>query len=256
MVHWPETMVTHDRTDRVLFSMDAFGGFGALDGGIFDDEVDIDYYEDESLRYFSNIVGKYSAMVQKAIQKLGGLELAVVAPTHGPIWRKDPARIVGLYDRWSRHVAEPGVVIAYGSMYGNTERMMDAVAQGIQEAGFGKVRIHNVSRSHLSYILRDAWRFSSVVLGSPAYDQDIFPPMESLLRLLAAKKLRNRTLGIFGNFAWSGGAVSRLQAFAEEVAWPLAGPVVEAKCAPKPADLEGCRKLGRELVGRIRAGGG
>ena len=135
MVHWPETMMTYEASAGILFSGDAFGGFGTLDGGIFDDEVDIHYFEDEILRYFSNIVGKYAPMVQKAIKKLGALEIKIVASTHGPIWRSDPGRIIGLYDRWSRYEAEPGVVLAFASMYGNTEKMVEAVARGLAEGG-------------------------------------------------------------------------------------------------------------------------
>ena len=155
MVHWPETMMTYDTTSKILFSGDAFGGFGALTGGIFDDEVDIEYFEDEILRYFSNIVGKYCSTVQKAIQKLAGVDIGIIAPTHGPVWREDPGHIVQLYDRWSRHEAEEGVVMVYGSMYGNTESMMEAVAKGLSEENLSRVRIHSVACTHLSYLIRD-----------------------------------------------------------------------------------------------------
>lgn len=252
MVHWPETMVTYEQTEGILFSGDAFGGFGALDGGIFDDEVDLEYYEDEILRYFSNIVGKYCTMVQKAIAKLQGLDIRVIAATHGPIWRHAPGQIVKLYDRWSRQEAEPGVVLAYGSMYGNTERMMEAVARGIVEEGFNKVRVHNVSRVHVSFILRDAWRYQALVLGSPTYDTDLYPPMDALVRLFEAKKLKGRILGVVGSCGWSGGAVARLQAFAQSSGWDLVNPVIEARCAPTVEDLESCRLLGRQIVARLR----
>ncbi|MCF7886699.1 MAG: MBL fold metallo-hydrolase, partial [Candidatus Marinimicrobia bacterium] len=116
MVHWPETMMTYDQTDGVLFSGDAFGGFGTLDGGIFDDELDTDFYEDETLRYFANIVAKYSRMVQRAIKKLGDLEINIVAATHGPIWRENPGKIINDYMKWSSYGTEKGVVVVYGSM--------------------------------------------------------------------------------------------------------------------------------------------
>jgi len=252
MVHWPETMVTYDQTDKILFSMDAFGGFGALDGGIFDDEVDIEYYEEEALRYFSNIVGKYSAMVQNAIAKLKGLEIRAIAPTHGPVWRKNPGKIVELYDRWSRHVAEPGVVLVYGSMYGNTERMMEAVARGITEAGCPTVRIHNVSRSHVSYIIRDAWRYKALVIGAPTYDTGIYPPMNHLLNLLESKKLKNRVAGLFGTFLWSGGGVKGMQEVIQKLGWDQVQPVIEARGAPTAEDLKNCMNLGRAVVARVR----
>jgi len=142
--------------------------------------VDIHYFEDEILRYFSNIVGKYAPMVQKAIKKLGALEIKIVASTHGPIWRSDPGRIIGLYDRWSRYEAEPGVVLAFASMYGNTEKMVEAVARGLAEGGVTTVRAHDVSTSHVSYVIRDVWRYKGLVLGSPTYDAGVFPWMEML----------------------------------------------------------------------------
>ncbi len=259
MVHWPETMMTYEPESKVLFTGDAFGGFGALSGGIFDDEVDLGYYEEEILRYFSNIVGKYSPMVQKAIAKLSGIDLKVIAPTHGPVWRRDPAAIVKLYDRWSRYEGEEGVVIVYGSMYGNTERMMESVARGLADEDVTRIRIHNVSRIHVSYLIRDAWRFSGLILGSPTYDTKLYPPMDQFMRLLEQKTLRRRVLGLFGTFGWSGGGVRTLAEFAREDQWDLVQPVVEAHCAPTEADLKQCEALGQAVVRRIKemnAGGG
>lgn len=252
MVHWPETMVTYDATDRVLFSADAFGGFGAMTGGIFDDELDVSYFEDEILRYFSNIVGKYCNMVQRAIKKLAGLDIGVIAPTHGPVWRHDPAHIIALYDRWSRHEGEDGVVLAYGSMYGNSERMMEAVASGLSCEDLARVRIHNVSTTHLSYLIRDAWRFKGLILGSPTYDMGLFPPMQFFIDMLERKKLRNRVLGLFGTYVWSGGGVKTLTRFAEEGDWNVVDPVVEANAHPTAADIDACQELGRNIVRRIR----
>lgn len=252
MVHWPETMMTYDATDRILFSGDAFGGFGALTGGIFDDEVDIEYFEDEILRYFSNIVGKYCSTVQKAIRKLGGLDLGIIAPTHGPVWRDHPEEIVRLYDAWSRHEAEEGVVMVYGSMYGNTEQMMESVANGLADEDLSRVRIHSVSCTHLSYLIRDAWRFRGLLLGAPTYDMGLFPPMEQFINILERKKLRKRVLGLFGTYGWSGGGVKTLTRFAENGDWDLVAPVIEAKCSPGVDDLEQCRELGRNLVQRLK----
>jgi flavorubredoxin len=254
MVHWPETMVTYDSTDRILFSGDAFGGFGALTGGIFDDEVDVEYFEDEILRYFSNIVGKYCSMVQKAIAKLSGLDIGIIAATHGPIWRHNPAHIVQLYDRWSRHEGEAGVTLAYGSMYGNSEKMMEAVARGLSDEDLCRVRIHHVSTTHVSFLIRDAWRFRGLILGSPTYDAGLFPPMHHFIQLLERKRLRKRTLGLFGTFSWSGGGVKTLQRFADDGDWDLIEPVVEARCSPTPGDLDLCRQLGQNIVRHLRAG--
>lgn len=253
MVHWPETMVTYDTTDKILFSADAFGGFGAMTGGIFDDELDLDFYEDEILRYFSNIVGKYSMMVQKAIGKLGGLDIGMIAPTHGPIWRTNPSHIIEKYDRWSRHEAEEGVALIYGSMYGNTEKMMEAVARGLSEEDVSRVRIHNVSTTHLSFLIRDAWRYKGLILGGPTYDTGLFPPMQFLIDMLQRKMLKNRTLGLFGSYTWSGGGVKSLVKFAEEGNWNLVEPVVECRSCPISDDVSQCVELGRNIAKAIKA---
>ncbi|MBT3181242.1 MAG: FprA family A-type flavoprotein [Deltaproteobacteria bacterium] len=253
MVHWPETMVTYETTEKILFSADAFGGFGALTGGIFDDEVDIAYFEDEILRYFSNIVGKYCVMVQKAIQKLQGIDIQIIAPTHGPIWRSDPASIIKRYDRWSKHEAEAGVVIVYASMYGNTETMMEAVARGMAEHDINRIRIHDVSRTHVSYLIRDAWRFKALILGSPTYDTRLFPLMDQFIKFLKHKQLKNRILGLFGTYGWSGGGVSTLKEFAEEGNWDLVDPIVEAHCSPTDEDLNQCFTLGKRTIEKIKS---
>ena len=252
MVHWPETMVTYEQKEKILFSCDAFGGFGALDDRIFDDEVDQDYYEYEILRYYSNIVGRYSGMVQKAIGRLKGIEIAVIAPSHGPIWRTEPGKIVALYDKWSRHETDEGVTLAYASMYGNTRRMMEAISRALADSGVEKVRIHDVSRTHLSHILVDIWRFRGIILGSPTYNTMIFPPMAALVSALKNRMMKKRVLGIFGGYTWSRGAVPAMQEFAKECAMPLVEPVIEIKCAPTLEDIENGALLGKNMAAEIR----
>jgi flavorubredoxin len=252
MVHWPEPMMTYEALDGILFSGDAFGGFGALDGGIFDDEVDVHYFEDEILRYFSNIIGKYSAMVQKAIQRVGDLDIRIVASTHGPIWRSQPRYIIDHYDRWSRQETEPGVVVAFASMYGGTAKMAEAVERGLAEGGVKAIRAHDVSNSHVSYVIRDAWRYRGLILGSPTYDAGVFPLMEALLSLLAGKRLSNRIVGIFGSYGWAGGAVKAMRSFVEQSKLELIEPVVEAKFSATPEQLRQCHELGRTMAERIR----
>ncbi len=253
MVHWPETMMTYELKNKILFSGDAFGGFGALDGDIFDDKVDIDYFEDEILRYFSNIVGKYTVPVSRAIEKLKNVEVSIVASTHGPVWRTQPAEIIRYYDRWSRQQGEEGVVIAYGSMYGNTEKLMESVAAGMRQEGFKTIRVHNLSRSHLSYVIRDIWRYKGLVLGTPTYDMGIFPPMDALVRLLEEKRLKNRIVGLFGTYGWSGGGVKGLQAFVERTKLQLMEPVVEARFSAADEQLNQCRQLGRQMAQAVRS---
>ncbi|MBD3306691.1 MBL fold metallo-hydrolase [candidate division KSB3 bacterium] len=253
MVHWPETMMTYDETDKVLFSGDAFGGFGTLDGGIFDDEVNIAFYEDEIRRYFSNIVGKYGKMVLKAIEKLKALEISTIAPTHGPVWRRNPERIVEDYRRWSSHETEAGVVIVYGSMYGNTERMTDKIARVLSEEGIENVRVFNASKTHISYIINDIWRFTGLILGSCTYNTGLFPPMDNLIRTLENKMMHNRVLGIFGSYSWSGGGVKALKAFGNKGKWHLIDPIVEAQYAPNPQDMEQCVQLAKNMAQELNA---
>lgn len=252
MVHWPETMMTLEKKTGTLFSMDAFGGFGALNGGIFDDEVDLVSAENEILRYYANIVAKYSPMVQRALKKLEGLEIRAVAPTHGPVFRSNPGYIIERYNRWSLQETEPGVVIAYASMYGHTQTMAEAVARALARQGIERIRLHNLSRSHLSFVLRDIWRYKGLLLASSTYNMKPFPFMETLLSTLQNDQLKNRVIGIFGTFSWSGGGVSAIRDYAKKSGNELLEPVVEAKHAPGESDLDACRELGRAMAARLR----
>ncbi|HMB15642.1 MAG TPA: FprA family A-type flavoprotein [Pelovirga sp.] len=250
MVHWPETMMTYESTTGTLFSMDAFGGFGTLDGGIFDDEVNLEFYMDETRRYYSNIVGKYGAMVQKALKKLKDAHIAmnIIAPTHGPVWRSDPQCIIDHYDRWSRAETEEGVVIVYGSMYGNTQKMADVIARRLSENGIKNIRIYDASKTHVSYLISDLWRFKGVVLGSCAYNTGLFPTMETLVNKLENSQLKDRLLGIFGTASWSGGGVSNLNKFAEKIKWQQVGESVEARSSPKEKDFQQCIAIADEMA--------
>jgi len=251
MVHWPETMATFDNNTGALFSCDAFGGFGCLDGGLFDDELDMSYYEDEVLRYFSNIVGRYSAQVQRAIAKLAGLDIKVVAPSHGPIHRKDPERIIRLYDRWSKQETECGAVVVFGSMYGNTQKMADAVARAMAEKGIEKLIYHDISRSHVSYVVKDIWKMKGLVLASCTYNTTLFPPMRNLLNHLGNKNMKGRMLGILGSYSWSKGALQALSEFASPDHWEMVEPTVEVKSCPFDDDLAKCMELGRNMADKI-----
>ena len=253
MVHWPETMMTFDETTGVLFSMDAFGGFGALDGGIFDDEINYDFYEDETRRYYSNIVAKYSPMVQRSLKKLSGLTIKMIAPTHGPIWRSNPGKIVDLYDKWSRFEAERGVVIVYGSMYGNTAKMADYLARIISEHGIKNVKVFDASKTHSSYILSEIWKYKAVVIGSCAYNTKVFSSVETVLAKLGNSGLKDRYISVFGNKSWSGGGVSGIEAFVSEIGWEKIGPSIEATYSPKDSEFVLLSKLGKEIADRLDA---
>lgn len=252
MVHWPETMMTLDAHTGVLFSGDAFGGFGALPGGIFDEDVDIDYYEEETLRYFTNIVAKYAGMTTKAINKMADKPIKIVAATHGPIWRKDPKRIIEKYARWSAQETEDGVAVVYGSMYGNTEMMVEALTRGLAKAGMDKVRVHNVSRTHGSFILNDIWRYKALVFAAPTYNVGLFPLMDDMMRRVEALKLKDRVVGVLGTYGWSGGGVKSIKAYCERCKFEVLEPVVEAHCSATEADLQQCRDLGAALAARLQ----
>jgi flavorubredoxin len=155
-------------------------------------------------------------------------------------------------DRWSRYEAEPGVVVAFGSMYGNTETMAEAIARGLSDAGVKVVRMHNVSISHVSYIIRDIWRYRGLVLGSPTYDAGVFPPMESLLRLLGTKRIVGRQVGVFGSHGWAGGAVKTLKQFVADGGLDLVEPVVDATFHGTAEQIEQCHTLGRNMAARIQ----
>ncbi len=251
-VHWPETMMTYDLTDKVLFSGDAFGTFGTLDGNIFDDEIDFTLYEDEMRRYYSNIVGKYSNMVQKALGKLAGMEISCICPLHGPIWRSHPEKVIGLYDRWSRYEAEEGVVIVYASMYGNTAGVADYIARRVAEQGIRRVRVFDVSKTHMSYIVSEIWKYKGLILGSCAYNSYMFPLMENLCRELQHVGIGNRVLGLFGGYSWSGGGVKNLSLFATESGMELVGEPADIFGAPIPEKLEKCDALAKAVAERAK----
>jgi len=251
MVHWPETMMTFDESNGTLFSCDAFGGFGTVDQSLFDDQGVPAWYEDDVLRYFSNIVAKYAPMTHKAIGKLAGLDIKIIAPSHGIIWRQDPLRIVKIYDRWSQDQWETGVLIAYGSMYEHTETMAEAVAAGVRDEGV-TLRLYDVSRRHLSYIIRDAWRYGGLILGAPTYDTKLYPMMLHVINSLPKGLVARRSLGLFGNYGWVGGAVKTMQAWAEDQGGKPVEPIVEARFRPTDDDLKKCRQLGQTVAREVK----
>ena len=252
MVHWPETMMTLDETEHVLFSGDAFGCFGALNGGFIDSRINTDRYWDEMVRYYANIVGKYGNPVQKALAKLQGLPIDAICSTHGPVWTEGIAKTVGIYDRLSRYEAEEGVTIVYGSMYGNTEQMAEAIAAGLSAQGIRNIAMHNVSRSHPSYILADIFRYRGLIVGSPTYSNHLYPEVEALLAKILLREVKGRYLGCFGSFCWAGAAVKCLAAFAEKSKFETVGQPVEMKQAMKADTYEQCDNLARAMAERLK----
>lgn len=251
MVHWPETMVTFEETNKILFSGDAFGSYGTLDGGIFDDEINLDFYETEVMRYFTNIVGKYCPQTQRAIKKLAPLDIKMIAATHGPVWRTNLDWILSRYNKWSSYDLDQGVVIVYGSMYGNTQKMAEVIARRIAERGIKNIRVYDASKTHSSYIINDIFKYKGFIVGSAAYNNALFPNVETLLSILEHMAPKNHLLGIFGNYAWGGGGVKNLNAFAEKIKWEVVYEPVEERGALKTGMHEELLKLADAMADRL-----
>ena len=251
MVHWPEVMVTYDATEQVLFSADAFGTYGTVDGGPIDTQINLDKYWDEMVRYYANIVGKYGTPVQKALQKLGALPIQMICSTHGPVWTENIAKVIGIYDRLSRYDAVKGVVIVYGSMYGHTEQMAEQLARQLTAKGVKNVVMHNVSKSHPSYILADIFKYNGLIIGSPTYNTQLYPEVEAILSKILMRDIKGRCLGWFGSFSWAGKAVGLLGEFAEKSHFTLVGEPVEMKQGMLASVEEQCEALAEAMAKAI-----
>jgi len=256
-LHWPETMMTYESSHRILFPCDAFGGYGAIHGAIFDDECKhLDFYQKEALRYYVNIVANYSTRVLSAIEKLADIPVDVIAPSHGLIWRKNVSHIVNLYKKWAEYASgksEPGVTLIYGSMYGNTEVVMNAVAQGISRAGI-PVEIFDAARAHVSYILPSLWTKRGVMIGAPTYEVSLFPPMADVLNMAVRKRIKNKTAGYFGSYGWSGGALREMNKIIEPLKWNLVD-TFEFIGAPSEEDVKRAEEFGATFAEIVKSEG-
>ena len=252
MVHWPETMVAYEVNHKILFSGDAFGSYGTLDGGIFDDEINLDFYEVEVMRYFTNIVGKYCAHTQRAIKKLADLEIKMIAATHGPVWRTDLNWVLSRYNKWSSYDMDNGVVVVYGSMYGNTQKMAETIARRLAERGIKNIRVYDASKTHSSYIINDIFKYKGFIIGSCAYNNALFPNVETLISTIAHMGIKNHYLGIFGNYSWNGGGVKNLMAFADSIKWDMVYEPIEEKGALKISTREQLIALADAMADKLQ----
>lgn len=250
-VHWPETMMTYEMNEQILFSGDAFGTFGTLDGGVLDNMIEFSFYESEMRRYYSNIVGKYSNMVQKAFAKLAGVPVKTICSLHGPVWQKNVEKVLSLYNKWSLQEADDAVVIIYASMYNNTARMADYIANAIAQYGITNIKVYDVSKTHISYLINEIWRCKYVVLGSCAYNGEMFPLMEQLCRELAHSNVKNKSLGLFGSYSWNGGGVRNLKKFAEEINWVQMAEAVEMYGRPSQSKYVMCDEFAKSIAQNI-----
>ena len=257
MVHWPETMITYLVEEEIMFSCDAFGSYGSLDGVLFDDEGkdQLPFYEKEALRYYTNIVAAFSRNTLMAIDKAAVYPFKIIAPSHGLIWRKDPMRIVSLYQQWAKYATEqtePGVTVLFGTMYRNTERAMEACLQTITNEGV-PVEVFNVSTVHPSFILPSLWTKKGVLIACPTYERAMFPAMVHALDIAEIKSVKNKVAGYFGSYAWSGGAQPVFESYAEKLNWEIAGALEFVGCA-KPDDIQTIQQIAQQVARKSKEG--
>ena len=254
MGHWPEAMMTYDEKDKVLFSADAFGTFNALNGNLFNDELDFNReWLDEARRYYTNIVGKYGPQVQNVLKKASSLDIQMICPLHGPVWRSNLNFIIEKYNLWSRYEPEEkGVMIAYASMYGNTENMAEILAVMLAEAGVKNIHMHNISKTHVSELISDSFKYSHIVLASPTYNNGIYPLMDNYLEDMKALSLQNRTIAVLGNGSWAPQATKLISAKIKEMKnMRLLEASVTIKSSLKEAQLEELNSLSRQIAEEV-----
>lgn len=258
-VHWPETIATYDTKSKTLFPCDAFGSFGSVTDAPYDDQLtdeQIRFFEKEAERYYANIVGAFSVFVQRAVKKLEPLEIKIIAPAHGVVWRKDPSKILNDYIRYasySKGPAKPEVTVVWASMYGMTGSAVTDVVEGIESEGI-RARVLRVPETHMSYVLASVWETTGVVIGTPTYEYAMFPPMAAVLDEIGRKKAQNRLAFRFGSYGWSGGAEKELEEIVKRnrMNWDFLESV-EFRGMPTEHDLELIRSRGAELARKVKA---
>ena len=236
MVHWPETMMTFEQSSSTLFSGDAFGCFGALNGGVIDAECAVERYIPEMYRYYAAIVAKYGTFVIKAIEKLKGLKINRICPTHGPVWQDYMMHVIDLYDRLAHFTPQNGAVIVYGSMYGNTEDIAELIARELTVNGVS-VRMHNIATADLSVVLADIMRFKGLIIGAPTYNSSIFPPIQNLIEAIVSRGIKNRVLSTFGSYTWGPGISVKIEKSFESLNYDTVSCKIEMKQSILDNDL-------------------
>ena len=255
-IHWPETMMTFEQNSGILFSCDAFGSYGTLNEVYFDDQLSTaqhDFFSNEALRYYANIVAGFSSFVSKGINHLSALDIKVIAPSHGIIWRENPQAIVDSYIRFAGYMngpAEPEVTVIWSSMYGNTEKLVNNIVQGVRSEGL-PVHVHRVPDEHVGTILADVWKSAGLILGMPTYEYEMFPPMAWVLDMFRRKKIWNKKVLRFGSAGWSGGAQRELDKLTEKLKWEFIDPI-EWKGAPTAHELDLALSQSQALARQIR----
>ncbi len=251
MVHWPEVLMTYDVTDKILFSADAFGSFGAMSGNIFADEIDWDKdFKDEARRYYVNIVGKYGLQTQNVLKKASTLDIQMICPLHAHIWRKDLSTIISLYDTWSKYEAEKdSVVIFYGSIYGNTQNAAEILAMQLAENGIENVEVFDTSKTHVSFLVSKAFEYKTLVFAAATYNAEIFDTVQNLITELKNHNLANRRIGLIENGSWAPVAASKMKAQLETFKnMEVVEPVVKVVSSVTDKNVEELSVLAKELM--------
>lgn len=237
MVHWPETMMTWLAEDGILFSGDAFGGFGALNGSPLDTGRDVQPFFNEIYRYYAAIVAKYGRFVQAALKKVGSLPIKTICPTHSLVWREHLAEVIGIYDRLSSWTPEKGTVIVYATMYGNTASMAEYLGEKVAETTGAPVKIHRATYQGMADVLADCVRYENIIIGTPTYSMELFPVIEALMRALTVREIKNKRLAFFSSYAWApGAAMRRFDHYAEQLKVP-----VVARAEMRQHRMDDCR---------------
>lgn len=251
MVHWPEVLMTYDVTDKILFSADAFGSFGAMSGNIFADEIDWDKdFKDEARRYYVNIVGKYGLQTQNVLKKASTLDIQMICPLHAHIWRKDLSTIISLYDTWSKYEAEKdSVVIFYGSIYGNTQNASEILAMQLAENGIENVEVFDTSKTHVSFLVSKAFEYKTLVFAAATYNAEIFDTVQNLITELKNHNLSNRRIGLIENGSWAPVAASKMKSQLETFKnMEVVEPVVKVVSSVTDKNVEELSVLAKELM--------
>lgn len=255
MVHWPEVMFTYDPKEETLFSADAFGSYGTVDGAIFDYmRSDREHQMNECIRYYSNIVGMYGSFVTKALKKVESLPIRQICSVHGSIWQERIPEILDLYRRMAAYGSEPGLVVVYATMYGHLSELADTIARAAGRAGVTPVKVYNLGSQDISYVISDVFRYSGLIIGSTTYNNQLNPKVEELLSKLEMRKVTPRYYGHFGTGTWNPNVANTLTAFGEKMKWTSVGdPVTMLMTMSDEKENEGIR-LGEAMAKAILSG--
>lgn len=248
MVHWPEVMFTYDPKERVLFSADAFGAFGAIDGGFWDVQQDLATYLPEAHRYYTNIVGKYGSFVMRALDKALKLDIEVLAPVHGVVWKTHVPEILELYRKMATYEAEPGVVVIYGSMYGHTAELAEVIGRSLGAHGVNRVVMHHMGHSSASQVISDVFRYKGVIIGSPTYNNNVWPRVHDVLAQIGERQIPDRLYATFSSGSWNPNTQKPLEAWAESQKWTRVADGLKIAQAPSAEDIEAAWKLGQLMA--------